>query len=256
MPDILFDKLTAEERALAETLDPARIPAHVAMIMDGNGRWATQQGLPRVIGHRAGVETIRRMLKACRTLGIAYMTVYSFSTENWGRPDDEVHALMALHEEALVNELAEMHQEGVRVRHLGRMHALPETLQRTLQHAIDETRDNTALTFTMALNYSGRTELADAARRLAQEVADGRLDPAAIGEAEIARALYLPELPDPDLLIRTAGEMRVSNFLLWEIAYAEFWSTPVLWPDFQTLHLLQAVQDYQHRQRKFGKVIS
>jgi undecaprenyl diphosphate synthase len=256
MTDFILDIFTDEERELVAQLDPARMPRHVAVIMDGNGRWATQQGLPRVIGHRAGVESIRQAMKACRCLGIGHLTVYSFSTENWGRPDEEVHALMGLHEASLVEELAAMHREGVRVRHLGRFDALPDSLRATLGDAIAHTRDNTNLTFTLALNYSGRTELADAARALARQVADGTLAPDAIDEAALAGALYAPDMPDPDLLIRTAGELRVSNYLLWQIAYAEFWGTPVLWPDFRPLHLLEAVLDYQSRTRKFGKVVS
>ncbi|OPZ88140.1 MAG: Isoprenyl transferase [bacterium ADurb.Bin429] len=256
MADIILDIFTPEERALIADLDLERMPRHVAIIMDGNGRWATAQGLPRVIGHRAGVESIRRVMKACRALGIACLTVYSFSTENWGRPDDEVQALMSLHEQSLLVELDEMHREGVRVRHLGRFEMLPESLRRALGDAIERTRANTTLTFTLALNYSGRAELTDAARRLALAAAAGELDPSAITEDTLAGALYAPDLPDPDLCIRTAGELRVSNFLLWQLAYAEFWTTPVLWPDFQPLHLLRAVFDFQCRTRKFGKVVS
>jgi undecaprenyl diphosphate synthase len=255
MPDIILDIFTPEERALIAQLDLERLPRHVAIIMDGNGRWASAQGLPRIIGHRAGVESIRRTMKACRCLGIPYLTVYSFSTENWGRPDDEVHALMGLHEQSLLVELETMHQEGVRVRHLGRFDALPDSLRAALGDAVARTRENTALTFTLALNYSGRTELADAARRLAQAAATNALDPATITEETLAGTLYAPDLPDPDLCIRTAGELRISNFLLWQLAYAEFWATPVYWPDFHPLHLLQAVLDYQSRTRKFGKVV-
>lgn len=256
MANINLNNFTAAEITQIERLDLTRLPKHIAVIMDGNGRWAAQQGLPRVIGHRAGVESVRVITSACRHLGIGYLTLYSFSTENWSRADSEVQALMGLIEEQFRMETEGLHLEGVRIHHLGRLTGLPHSLQETLRHAVELTQHNTALNLVFAINYSGRTELADAARRLAVDAAAGRLDPQAISEDDISRALYLPDMPDPDLLIRTAGELRVSNYLLWQIAYSEFWSTPALWPDFRATDLLTAIEDYQHRQRKFGRVPS
>ncbi len=255
MGQVVLDMFSADEIALIEQLDYAAIPRHVAIIMDGNGRWATRQSLPRVVGHHAGVESVRVTLKACRSLGISYLTLYSFSTENWGRPDAEVTALMGLIEEQLRTETAEMHTQGVRVRQIGRLEGLPASMQQALSESIELTKDNTDVTLTLAINYSGRTELVDAARKLAAAAAAGTLDPAAIDEDTITGALYDPTLPDPELLVRTAGEMRVSNYLLWQIAYTEYWSTPALWPEFRPVHLLQALMEYQHRKRKFGKVV-
>lgn len=247
---------TPEERDLVAQLDLARLPRHIAVIMDGNGRWATGQGLPRVMGHAAGVESVRSTVNAARALGIGFITVYGFSTENWARPEFEVNALMTLIEKKMREEMRGLHEAGVRIRHLGRRNGLPPTLQRVLDEAQGITRHNPGLSLQFAVNYSGRAELVDAVRDLAAQAAAGELDPRAIDEGTIAGALYAPDLPDPDLLIRTAGEMRVSNYLLWQIAYSEYWSTPVLWPDFRAPHLLQALCDYQQRQRKFGRVPS
>jgi len=254
MANITLTKFTAEERAIVERIDPARIPRHIAIIMDGNGRWATRQGLPRVIGHRAGVESVRAVINACGGLSVGYLTLYSFSTENWSRPDTEVRALMELIEGQLRTEAEMLHRENSRIRHLGRREDLPSSLQLALDETASLTAENTGLQIIFAINYSGRTELVDAARRLAAEAAAGALDPAALEEADLARALYLPDVPAPDLLIRTGGEMRVSNYLLWQIAYTELWFTPLLWPEFRAAHLLEAVVEYQHRQRKFGRV--
>ncbi len=256
MANIDFEKFTPEEITMIKRLDPARLPRHIAVIMDGNGRWATQQGLPRVFGHRAGVESIRFAANACRWLGIGYLTLYSFSTENWSRPDNEVGALMGLIEEQFRLEVDDLDQQGVRIHHLGRLEGLPESLQQTLHDTVARTRQNTALNLVFAINYSGRAEIIDVARRLAAAAVAGELDPQVLDERDFSDALYLPEMPDPELLIRTGGDMRVSNYLLWEIAYTEFWSTPVLWPDFRNQHLLEAIENYQHRQRKFGRVSS
>jgi len=256
MAKILYENFTEDEIAVIGRLDLARLPRHIAVIMDGNGRWATQQGLPRVFGHRAGVEGVRAASTACRSLGIEYLTLYSFSTENWSRSDNEVGALMHLIEEQFRLEVDELNEENVRVLHLGRTTGLPASLQQTLRDAAVRTQHNTGLNLIFAINYSGRAEVLDAVRQLAAAAVAGTLDPLAIDEHDFAAALYLPEMPDPDLLIRTAGEMRVSNYLLWQIAYTEFWSTPVLWPDFRASHLLAAIEDYQHRQRKFGGVAS
>ncbi|HEY3378974.1 MAG TPA: isoprenyl transferase [Armatimonadota bacterium] len=256
MGTLNLDTFTPEARALITELDLARLPHHVAIIMDGNGRWATQQGLPRVIGHRAGVESVRNIMEAGADLGLGYLTLYSFSTENWSRPEDEVTALMGLIEHHLREETTHMHARGVRVRHLGRTAGLPESLLAALHDAWELTKHNTGMTLQFAINYSGRAELLDAARRLATAAAAGELDPAALTEQDVSAALYHPDVPDPDLLIRTAGELRVSNYLLWQIAYSEIWVTPDLWPDFRALQFLQALCDYQHRQRKFGRVPS
>lgn len=256
MSTINWEKFSAEERTVIERLDATRLPRHIAVIMDGNGRWATQQGLPRVIGHHAGVESVRAMIRTCRDLGVSYLTLYSFSTENWSRPDTEVTALMSLIEEQLRTEMEGLHEEGVRIRHLGRLDGLPASLRETLRASDARTRNNTALNLIFAINYSGRAELLDAVRGLAAAAAAGTLDPQAIVEDDLMRALYLPDVPAPDLLIRTGGEMRISNYLLWQIAYTEFWFTPLLWPEFRTMHLLLALEEYQSRQRKFGRISS
>ena len=256
MANIQYDHYSDEERALIARLDFSRLPRHIAIIMDGNGRWATQQGFPRVIGHRAGVESVRRTVEASITLGVPYLTLYSFSTENWSRPDDEVQALMGLIEQQMRLEMVGLHAQGVRILHLGRTAGLPDSLQDALRQAQELTRENTALTLQFAINYSGRAELLDAARRLATAAAAGEIDPQTLTEDDFAAALYHPEVPDPDLLIRTAGDLRVSNYLLWQIAYSEIWVTPNFWPDFRVLHYVTAMLDYQQRQRKFGRISS
>lgn len=256
MSTIKLDSFSMEEQALISQLDLARLPRHIAIIMDGNGRWALQQGLPRVIGHRAGVESVRSAIQTCSDLGIGYLTLYSFSTENWSRPEDEIEALMGLIEQQLRTEAEVLKRMGVRVRHLGRTADLPAPLLGVLADVQALTAENTTLTLQFAINYSGRAELLDAARQLATAAAAGQLDPAALTEDDLAAALYHPDVPDPDLLIRTAGEMRVSNYLLWQIAYSEIWVTPDLWPDFRAPHLINACKVYQQRQRKFGRVSS
>jgi undecaprenyl diphosphate synthase len=252
MPDTPFDPFTPEERAAVERLDPTRIPRHIAVIMDGNGRWAVQRSLPRPFGHRAGVEAVRAVADACDALGVRYLTLYSFSTENWSREGTEVDALMGLIEEQFRIEMLHLHKRNARVRHLGRSEGLPDSLKSALRDIQKLTAANTGLTLQFAINYSGRAEIADAARKLAQEAVAGARDPDAITEEVFAAALYAPDVPDPDLLVRTAGELRVSNYLLWQIAYSELWSTPVLWPDFRAAHLLDAIAAYQSRLRTFG----
>ncbi len=256
MANVVLDNFTPDELAVIDRLDLERLPRHVAVIMDGNGRWATQQGLPRVIGHHAGVESIRALIRASQDLGIGYLTLYSFSTENWARPSEEVQALMALIEQQFKQELDGLHRENVRILHLGRTEGLPDSLRATLCETVTRTAGNTALTVVFAINYSGRAELRDAACRLMTAARAGTLDPANLREEDMADALYLPHVPAPDLLIRTGGEMRISNYLLWQIAYAEFWFSPVLWPEFRAIHLVQALEDYQQRQRKFGRITS
>ncbi len=238
--------------SLLGELDPSNVPTHVAIIMDGNGRWAARRGLPRAAGHRAGAKTVREIVAAAMHLGIRCLTIYSFSSENWSRPSDEVSALMDLFVEVVERELEALREQGVRVRQIGRTAQIPPKTLQALRSAEEKTKDNDALTLLVALNYGGRTELVDAVRALAEEVADGGVAPDAIEESDIARYLYAPDVPDPDLLIRTSGEMRVSNFLLWQIAYSEIWVTSVLWPDFKRHDLLRAVVDYQHRSRRFG----
>jgi undecaprenyl diphosphate synthase len=230
------------------------LPRHVAVIMDGNGRWAGQRGLPRIEGHRRAAEAVRETVTQCARLGIGYLTLYSFSLENWKRPRDEVNGLMSLYAEYLVSERQELQENDVRVVQIGRREGLPERVLRELDTTLALTRGNRGLTLCLALNYGGRAEIADAVRHLAEKVQRGELAPADIGEETISRALYTAGLPDPDLVIRTAGEMRISNFLLWQISYAELYVTPVLWPDFRAPDLYAALRDYARRERRFGGV--
>jgi len=227
-----------------------RIPQHVGIIMDGNGRWAQQRGLPRVAGHRAGTENLRRVLRACVEFGIPVLTVYAFSTENWGRPAQEVHALLALLERSIENETAELHKNGVSVRHIGRTDNLPPGLRRKIDDAVALTRENRRLILNVAFNYGGRSEIVQALQRM---IADG-VAPEQVDEALVSRYLYTAGLPDPDLIIRTGGEMRLSNFLIWQAAYAEYYSTPVFWPDFDREELLKALVAFTGRDRRFGLV--
>jgi len=227
----------------------AAVPRHLAIVMDGNRRWARQRHLPAIAGHRAGVDTIRRTLRAARERGVEYLTLYSFSTENWSRDAEEVGALMALLEETIRRETKTLVEDGVRLMVIGRLHELSERLQRAIAGAVKETLPGTRGVMTLAFNYGGRAEIVDAVRRL---VADG-VAPDQIDEAAIGKRLYAPEHPDPDLLIRTGGELRVSNFLLWQVAYAEMWATEVLWPDFSVTDLDAALESYAKRERRFGR---
>ena len=233
-------------------LDPHRMPQHVAVIMDGNGRWAKAKGLPRIMGHRAGVEALKRTLRLCSDWGIGALTVYAFSTENWTRPGDEVKFLMALFERVLQRELASLQQEQVRIRFLGDLEALPARLQGLIAEATESTAMNTGIHFNVCTNYGGRRELVLAAQKLAERSAKGELDPALIDENLFAAQLFTACEVDPDLLIRTSGEMRVSNFLLWQLAYAEIYICDVLWPDFDSTALREALADFQSRCRRFG----
>lgn len=225
------------------------IPRHIAIVMDGNRRWARQRHLPTIAGHRAGVETIRKTLRAARERGVEYLTLYSFSTENWTRDEDEVRGLMALLEETIRRETDSLVRDDVRLQVIGRLHELSPGLQRAIAGAVEATSKCRHGVMTLAFNYGGRAEIVDAVRRV---VADG-VAPDAVDEAAIASRLYAPEHPDPDLLIRTGGELRVSNFLLWEVAYAEMWATPVLWPDFSVKDLDDALGSYAQRERRFGR---
>ena len=227
-------------------------PRHIAIIMDGNGRWARERGLPRLKGHERGAESVRAITEECVALGVEFLTLYAFSTENWKRPGEEVAGLWILLEHFLEMELPTMMKNGVRLRAIGRIHELPESTQAKLAQTIAATEKNAATTLILALNYSARTELTDAARSLARDVAAGSLDPESIADETISARLYTAEYPDPDLLIRTSGEMRLSNFLLWQLSYAEFFITQKLWPDFGKAELREAIAEFQNRERRFG----
>jgi len=233
-------------------LDRERLPRHVAVIMDGNRRWAKKKLLGGFQGHRAGVETVRVLLRLCRELDIRHLTVYAFSTENWQRSDEEVAFLMSLFEEVIQREIDELDANGVRLRFIGDVPGLPATLQRKIQEAEARTAHNVKLTLNVAANYGGRAELVNAARQLAQRVQAGELEASAIDDAAIAGCLYTADQPDPDLMIRTSGEARISNFLLWQLAYTEIYFTDVLWPEFRQPHFLDALLSYQARDRRFG----
>lgn len=227
-----------------------RVPRHVGIIMDGNGRWARARGLPRSAGHRAGTENLRPVLRAAVEFGIQVLSIYAFSTENWGRPTSEVRALLSLMERVIDRELIELHREGVQVRHIGRMERVPHGLQQKILHAVELTRDNQRLILNVAFNYGGRDELVEAIRHIvADDVLAEQVD-----ESLVGRYLYTAGLPDPDLIIRTSGETRISNFLIWQGAYAEFYVTPSLWPDFDKDELYKALDWYNQRERRFGLV--
>jgi len=239
---------------LPADLLPERLPQHVAVIMDGNGRWAAQRGLPRMVGHGQGVETLKSLLRCCDRWGIRALTAYAFSTENWGRPTAEVDFLMTLFERVLRRELNDLLREDVRIRFVGNLADLPQSLQAEIRRAMTETANNKGICFNVATNYGGRQEILQACRALAQEVKQGDLEPEAITESLFAQHLYTQNEGDPDLLIRTSGEMRISNFLLWQLAYAEIYVTPTLWPDFDRAAFHQALLAYQQRHRRFGKL--
>jgi undecaprenyl diphosphate synthase len=226
----------------------AVLPNHVAIIMDGNGRWAEQHGLPRLEGHRAGVESIRPVIECLNEYGIKYVTLYAFSTENWERPEEEVTGLLSLLEEAIAREAPELHKRGVRIRHLGRLEGLPESPRLAINNALELTKNNTGMTFSFAFNYGGRIELLDSVRQI---IADG-IPPEKIDENLFSNYLYTNGFPDVDLLIRTGGELRISNFLIWQTAYSEFYFTDVLWPDFDKKEVEKALIAYSQRQRRFG----
>lgn len=234
-------------------LDPERIPAHVAIVMDGNGRWARQRGLPRTDGHGAGEDALWDTVKGGVQVGLRWLTVFAFSTENWSRPTPEVLYLMNFNRSLLRRRRDELNRMNVRIRFIGRRNwRVPRSVLKEIQIAEDLTRENTGMTFTIAFNYGGRAEIVDAVRRITQEVCAGDLRASKIDERTIAEHLYSPDMPPPDLLIRTSGEERISNFLLWEVAYSELWFTPVFWPDFDREHLFEAIRDFQKRTRRFG----
>ncbi len=241
--------MSPEPQVEEKTYPPLEhVPAHVGIIMDGNGRWAKARGLPRLAGHRAGTENLRCVLRAAVEFGIRILTIYAFSTENWDRPEDEVSGLMNLMERMIDRELPELHREGVQIRHIGRLERVSERMKKRIQRATELTKDNQRLILNVAFNYGGRTEIVDAVRRI---VADG-VPAAAVDEALIARYLYTAGLPGPDLIIRTSGELRVSNFLIWQGAYAEYYVTPTYWPDFDKAELYKALVAFSQRERRFG----
>ena len=231
-----------------------KVPRHIAIIMDGNGRWAKQKGMPRVLGHRSGVKSVREVTEAAAEVGVRYLTLYAFSTENWNRPAAEVKALMMLLVETIKSEIRALHKNGVRLTAIGDLSALPPASYEALQRGIEETRNNTRITLVLALNYSAKWEILRAARALATKAVEGHIQPGQITENTFEQELSTSGIPDPELLIRTSGETRISNFLLWQIAYAELYFTPVLWPDFGKTELLDAIRNYQNRERRFGMI--
>jgi len=235
-------------------IEAAKVPRHVAIIMDGNGRWARQHKLPRLSGHEAGRKSVKKVVQAAMAHGVRYLTLYAFSVENWQRPRDEVQGLMGLLRLVLREELAEMGREGVRLRAMGRLQDLPEAVREELETAIEKTKANAKLDLILALSYGSRVEITEAAKAIAREVKSGQLDAEKITEETISQHLYTRDLPDPDLLIRTSGEMRISNFMLWQISYAEIHVTPVLWPDFGKEEFAAALADYARRDRRFGGI--
>jgi undecaprenyl diphosphate synthase len=245
---------TSSVAKIPASLEPNQMPHHVAMIMDGNGRWAQQRGLPRIAGHQQGANRVKELLRCCKDWGIQSMTIYAFSTENWGRPTAEVEFLMRLFEGLLKAELAEMHAEGVRIRFLGDRAQVPPSLQQMMQHAIDLTAHNQDVLFNVAINYGSRKEIANACQNIAKQVQLGEVAIEDINEALFNQYLDTAGLPDPDLLIRTSGEQRLSNFLLWQLAYTEIYVTQTCWPDFNRDAFTLAVANYQQRQRRFGKI--
>ncbi|NRY62192.1 isoprenyl transferase [Clostridium beijerinckii] len=235
-------------------LDMNNIPNHIAIIMDGNGRWAKEQNLPRSMGHRAGMESIRRILKESTRLGIKNLTLYAFSTENWARPKDEVGAIMKILVTYLKKELKECHENGVKMNVLGDMTRLPQECQDALEEALEITKNNTKINLNFALNYGGRDEIIRAIKLIGSDIKNGKLNEEDINEELVEKYLYTKGIPDPDLIIRPSGEQRLSNFLLWQCAYSEFWYSDINWPDFKEENLRKAIADYQNRDRRFGKV--
>ncbi|MEW6449961.1 MAG: isoprenyl transferase [Pseudomonadota bacterium] len=244
--------MSQAEAPLPEPREPFEVPRHVAIIMDGNGRWAAARGLPRAEGHRRGVEALRKTVRAAGEIGISYLTIFSFSSENWSRPASEIRDLMGLLRRFIRNDLAELHQNGVKVRVIGERNDLDPDIRRLLEEAEELTRNNEHLTLVVAFNYGGRQEIARAAVRIATEVAAGKIAPEAVTAEMVTSHLDAPDIPDPDLLIRTSGEQRLSNFLLWQSAYSELVFVPIYWPDFDRVALEEAVAVYRQRERRFG----
>lgn len=238
---------------MLEKVDRDRLPAHIAIIMDGNGRWAQQRGEHRVFGHQNGVQSVRETAEAAAELGVRYLTLYAFSTENWNRPKEEVNALMHLLVITINNEIKTLNDNNIRLRAMGNLHCLDSKVKEELNEALEKTSHNTRMDLVLALSYSGRWEIIEATRAIARAVKEGELNENKITEKLFSSYLNLPDLPDPELLIRTSGEYRISNFLMWQTAYSELYFTPKLWPDFRKNDLYEAIVDYQHRERRFGK---
>lgn len=247
-----FAEPGSEEAILLESIDAGRLPRHIAIIMDGNGRWAVLRKFQRVVGHRKGIDSVRDTVESCRKLGIEALTLYAFSTENWKRPKLEIRTLMKLLKEFIRKETRNLHENNIRFRAIGRIHELDESVREELRRITEITENNNGMTLNVALNYSGRAELTDAVNRILAEYRGG--GQSVVTEETISGMLYTAGLADPDLLIRTSGEMRISNFLLWQIAYSEIYVTPTLWPDFRRKHLLEAIAAYQHRDRRYGGI--
>ncbi len=243
-----------EAEELHRQIDPGRLPRHVAIIMDGNGRWAKRRSLPRVSGHRQGIKSVRDVVETSARIGLQVLTLYAFSVENWKRPQAEINTLMRLLREFLRKEIGTLMKNNIRFSVIGRWQEMPAAVTKDLIWGMEKTRNNTGLLFNIALNYGGRTELVDAFRKISREIIQNGRNPESITEETISEHLYTSGIPDPDLLIRTSGEVRVSNFLLWQIAYAEIWVTDVLWPDFRKQNLYQAIVDYQKRERRYGGI--
>ena len=250
--DSAFRDLSSEELRVLAAIDRARVPSHIACIMDGNGRWARQRTRERVFGHRMARDAVRQAVDTCHHMGVRYLTLYTFSSENWRRPKTEVFALMQLLKDTLAQEKHQLHASNVRLRVFGELSDLPDRVRAEVEDSIRLMGANTGLNLNLAINYGGRQELVRAARALASRAAAGQLDPSQISEDSLSAELYSGGMPDPELLIRTGGEQRVSNFLLWQLAYTELFVTPVLWPDFNRLLLFEAIRDYQERDRRFG----
>ncbi|WP_224999766.1 isoprenyl transferase [Cesiribacter sp. SM1] len=238
---------------MKERLDLHNLPRHIAVIMDGNGRWAKRQGAARVFGHRNAIQAVRETTEGCAEIGVQYLTLYAFSTENWNRPKAEVNALMELLVSTIRKEVGTLQKNNVKLNHIGNLDDLPGSCQKQLHEAISQTQHNTGLTLTLALSYSGRWEIMQAARNLMKAVQEGKMAPEALTQELFEQQLCTHPIPDPELLIRTSGEMRISNFLLWQLAYTELYITEVLWPDFRREHLYEAILSYQQRERRFGK---
>lgn len=253
MKDRLKDLVSpgSEEEKLLHEIDLSRLPVHIAIIMDGNGRWAEKRNLPRIEGHKAGSKAVREAVEACARLGVKYLTLYAFSKENWRRPASEVAMLWELLYDYLRKEDKELVKNKIRLKVIGQQEGIPKKVRQELERVEELTRNFDTMVVLLALNYGGRTEIVEAVKKIIRE---NRLKPEEIDEATFSRYLYTADIPDPDLLIRTSGELRVSNFLLWQIAYAEIWITPDFWPDFSRRHLLQALVDYQKRERRFGAI--
>jgi undecaprenyl diphosphate synthase len=238
---------------LMQQIDRERLPQHIAIIMDGNGRWAKERGKQRLFGHQSAIQSVREVSEASAEIGVKYLTLYAFSTENWNRPLAEVSGLMSLLATTIRNEVSTMNKNSIKLNAIGDLHSLPKTNYEQLMQAIADTSHNTRMTLTLALSYSGRWDLTQATRRMAQDVADGKMQASDINDTTISSYLSTAGMPDPELLIRTSGEERISNFLLWELAYSELYFTPKYWPDFRKADLYEAILNYQHRERRFGK---